>query len=137
MTEHQIQDQIRDALQYMPEIFITRTNVGSGWVGKYNKNYNGTVTIYNPRWFSTGLPKGFPDLCGYKSITIPQEMVGKKIAQFAFIEVKKDGGRVRPEQLDFQRKFLADGAVGGIAHSVEEAIIILRGGFLHDRYFFC
>ena len=56
MTEKQIQDQIREALQYLPEVFIARTNVGSGWVGRYidNRATNGTVTVYNPRWFSTG-----------------------------------------------------------------------------------
>ena len=74
-----------------------------------------------------GSPPVFPDLCGYRSIVIPQEMVGKRIAQFAFIEVKTPTGRVKPEQLDFQRQFLADGAVGGICRNVEEALILLQG----------
>ena len=133
MTEKQIQDQIKDALQFLPEVFITRTNVGSGWVGKYSKNpVSNTVTIYNPRWFSTGLPKGFPDLCGYKSTIITPDMVGKKFAQFAFIEVKTPTGRVAKDQLELHRKFINDGAVGGICRCVEDAIILLRGGMTND-----
>ena len=94
--EKEIQDQIREAFQYLPEVFITRTNVGAGWIGRYFKRDNG-IYMPNPRWFSTGLPKGFPDLCGYKSFTIPQEMVGQRIAQFAFIEVKTETGRPTKE----------------------------------------
>ena len=128
MTEKQIQDQIRDVLAFYHDIFITRTNVGSGWIGAYEKDSNGGVFIPKPRWFSTGLPKGFPDLCGYRSLIISPAMVGQKFAQFAFIEVKTPTGRVRPEQLVFLRKFLHDGAIGGICRSPEEALFLFKGG---------
>ena len=132
MKEKIIQDQIRQALSYEPDINLFRTNVGSGWVGKFLKNPDGSVTIFRPRWFQSGLPKGFPDLCGYVVREISQKMVGKKIAQFAFIEVKNENGRPSKEQIETHRKFLSDGAVGGITRSVEEAIIILRGGCDYD-----
>ena len=55
------------------------------------------------------------------------EMVGQRIAQFAFIEVKTETGRPTKEQLELHRQFLHDGAIGGIARSPEEAIILLKG----------
>ncbi len=127
MTEKQIQDQIREAADYFPGVQLFRTNVGSGWIGQYFKQGNG-IYMPNPRWFSTGLPKGFPDLCGYRSIVISQEMVGKRAALFFWIEVKTPTGRVSKEQLALHRLFRQDGAPGDICRSVEEALILLKGG---------
>jgi len=44
-----------------------------------------------------------------------------------FIEVKKPGGVVRPEQINFIEQMQKRGCIAGIAHSPEEAIEIVNG----------
>lgn len=127
-TEHKIQNDIRNALDFEPDIHIFRANVASGWFGHWSK-FGNTVRINNPRFLSTGLPKGFPDLFGYVSKTITKDMVGKTFAHFAFLEVKSPNGKPSKEQLELQRQFLDDGAIGGIVRSVQDSLIILRGDF--------
>ena len=129
MTEHQIQNQIKDVLAYYHNLYIMRANVGTGWIGDFVKNADDSITIYKPRRFQTGLPAGFPDLFGYKSLIITPEMIGKTIAQFAFVEVKTPKGKASKEQKEMHKQLIEAGAIGGIARSAEEAIKLLRGGF--------
>ena len=99
-TEHDIQSSIRLALS-QHGFCVFRANVG-------------TVKLSDGRWFNTGLPKGFPDLFAVKS------------GKIYFIECKKPGGHVRPEQTHFldtmQERY---GCRGGIAYSVEDALRIV------------
>lgn len=120
MTEHEIQNEIRIAIgKELPNVRLFRANVGSGWTGRIAHRTRDELLLENYRAFATGLPKGTPDLIGFR--TLPDG-----VAQFAFIEVKKPGGRVRPEQEHMIRFLLDSGAVGGIAHSAAEAVEILR-----------
>ena len=75
----------------------------------------GKVKLSDGRWFDTGLPRGFSDLFAVKD--------GKAY----FIEVKKPGGAVGPEQINFITQMKKRGCVAGIAHSPEEAIEIVNG----------
>ena len=117
---------IRDLLSYYHDLNIMRANVGAGWTGDFVKNTDGSITIYEPRRFQTGLPVGFPDLFGYKSITVTPDMVGRKIAQFAYIEVKTPKGKASKEQKEMHAQLDEAGAIGGVAHSAEEALKILK-----------
>ena len=103
MTEAEIQNQIRAKLS--PYAILFRVNVGSG------KTNDG-------RYFSTRVPKGYSDLSGFR----------KSDGKAVFIEVKKPGGSVRLEQENFIKQMRENGAIAGIAHSVEEALEILNGG---------
>ena len=123
MTEHQIQNQIRDTLAYYHDLNIFRANVGKGYL--CHKLPNGFTT---PRWFDTGLPVGFPDLFGYKVTIITPDMVGKKFARFLYMECKTPKGRVSKEQLEMIQRFDIDGCLGGVVRSPEESIILVRGG---------
>lgn len=127
MLEHEIQNQIRLKISAERLSTIFRANVGEGYAGKdIRKNVDGSITIREPRRFQTGLPKGFPDLFGLKPITITPDMVGKKIAVFAFIEVKqpkKKPTKLQQNMIDF---LLTSGAIGGVAHSDDEAAEKLR-----------
>ena len=128
MTEKQIQDQIRELENYIPGTRIFRANVGGGWQGQYFKKNNG-IFLPSPHWFSTGLPKGFPDLFGYRAKLITTQMVGKIFTEFFWIEVKTPTGKVSKEQLDLHRLFRHDGVPGDVCRCVDDAIILLRGGF--------
>ena len=127
MTEKQIQDQIRNAADFIPGVQLFRANVGGGWQGRYFKKFNG-IFLPEPHWFTTGLPKGFPDLFGYRLRVISPDMLNKIFAEFFWIEVKTPSGRVSNEQLDLHRVFRSDGVPGDICRSLEEALILLKGG---------
>ena len=128
--EHRIQNQIRDVIAYYHDLNIFRANVGKGWAYSpdYIKNPDGSILIPNPNWFSSGLPRGFPDLFGYKSIIITPDMVGKKFAWFTAMEVKTKIGKLSTEQAEMLKRFDEDGCLNGVVRSVEDSIILVRGG---------
>ena len=103
MTEHDIQTEIRAAVS--PWCAIFRANVGK-------------VKTPDGRWFSTGLPPGFSDLFG----------VRRRDGKAVFIEVKKPGGKVSPDQRHFIETMRSFGAVAGICYSTEEAITLVTEG---------
>lgn len=106
-TEHTIQNEIRVALTENGYT-VFRANVGK-------------VKTVDGRWFDTGLPKGHPDLYGFR----PDGKV-------FYIEVKNAKGRARPEQKQFIKTVKARGALAGIARSVEDALDIVHGVFANE-----
>lgn len=99
-SEQEVQNEIRVALTQAGYI-VFRTNVGK-------------VKTADGRWFDTGLPKGHPDLYGFR----PD-------GKIFYIEVKKENGRVRPEQQRFIDIVKSRGAIAGVARNVEEALKII------------
>lgn len=104
--EKQIQDAIRSGCADIARLY--RANVG------VFKTLDGRVV-------NTGLPKGFPDLFGYRLSD------GKFIA----IEVKAPRGRVRLEQEQVLNSLISQGIPAGVARSVEEARHIIMEGDPH------
>ena len=101
--EHAIQNAIRLALKDICVMF--RINVGS-------------ARTINENYFTTGVPKGFSDLFGFR----------KSDGKAVFIEVKTPKGRASKEQLRFIEKMIADGAIAGICRSTEDALRLVNGG---------
>lgn len=117
MREADIQNQIRIHVSQHQLGILFRANVGEAWTGDSIKhNPDGSITIYRPRRFKTGLPPGFSDLFGVSAD-------GRAI----FIEVKSKTGRLRPEQENFLAQMARAGALAGVARSPEEAKKILSG----------
>lgn len=100
-TESLIQSQIRVGLSKAGHT-VFRVNVGK-------------VKMQNGRWFETGVPKGFPDLFGFR----PD-------GRIFFIEVKNETGKLRPEQEKFIEQMRKRGALAGVARSVEDAMEIVN-----------
>jgi len=119
MNEHDIQNSIR--LQFsrqVPEGLLFRVNVGKGWTGSRIKhNLDGSITIYNPRPFDTGVPPGFSDLFG----VLPG---GKAL----FLEIKTPKGRPTEAQTNFLVQAKCAGAAAGVARSIEDVLKIINGG---------
>ena len=69
---------------------LFRFNAGKAWTGETVDFKSGFLVLRNPRRFH-GAPEGFPDLAGWETITVTQEMVGQKIAVFRGVEVKATG----------------------------------------------
>lgn len=104
MTEQDIMNSIRLKLSEIG-FAVFRANVGK-------------IKLSDGRWFDTGLPKGFSDLFAVKD------------GKIYFIEVKKPGGKIRPEQTTFIETMKNRyGCKAGIVHSVEEAISLVSDGY--------
>ncbi|WP_019132671.1 VRR-NUC domain-containing protein [Peptoniphilus obesi] len=100
IPEKQIQDSIRVALS--PYCYVYRANVG--------------VFRQGDRFINTGLPKGFPDLFGFR----------KKDGKMFFIEVKNIKGRLSREQKLFGQEMQKQKVLYGVARSIEDAYKILE-----------
>lgn len=105
-SEHAIQNAIQVAVS-MDHHHIFRVNTGS-------------VKTADGRWFKTGVPNGFPDLCGYR----------KQDNQMFFIEVKNAKGKPRSDQIRFHQQLMHDGVIHGIARSSEDALKIINEGLV-------
>jgi hypothetical protein len=100
--EHRIQNEIRLALADTCIIF--RMNVGKGYTA-------------DGRYFTTGVPKGFSDLFGFR----------KSDGKAVFIEVKTPTGRPTEQQKHFLETMREYGAIAGICRSAEDAIELTGG----------
>lgn len=102
-SEHKIQNDIRVGVS-MAGHMIFRANVGK-------------VRMDNGGWFDTGLPKGFPDLFGFR----------KSDGKIFFIECKNETGKLRTEQKQFAKTIKKWPVLYGVARSVDDALAIIGG----------
>ena len=102
MTETDIMNSIRLKLSEM-DFIVFRANVGK-------------VKLEDGRWFNTGLPRGFSDVFAMKN------------GKIYFIEVKKTGGVIGDDQLNFIKQMQNKGCTAGIVYSVEEAVELVECG---------
>lgn len=92
------------------------------------RNNRGQVMLPNGGRLSYGVgPNGASDFIGYRRITITQDMVGQRIAQFLAVESKRPNAHGTDPQLEFIARVESDGGCAGIAHDSEEALRIIRG----------
>lgn len=82
---------------------LFRNTVGTGWQGsRVPDTRHGVVALLNPRFVTFGLTPDSPDLVGWRSVVVTNEMVGATVAQFVGGEVKTRTGKLS----DGQRRFL-------------------------------
>lgn len=122
-TESKIKADIFKKLGGRPDVRLFRNNVGMAYMGTVSKKSVDCVTIKNYRVVKFGLFKGSGDLIGWKTTTITQDMVGKKIAQFLSVEVKRPHGRRRPDQALWAYIVGDMGGIAIFAESVDSAEI--------------
>ena len=103
MTEQDIQNLIRAALTPIAMVFRINT---------------GTVKTHDGRYFSSGTPKGYSDLSGFR----------KSDGKMFFLEIKSATGRLRPDQRKFLTEMNKYDVITGVARSVEDAIEIIECG---------
>ena len=111
MTESQIQAEILRELGSRPDVRLFRNQVG--------------CAQSDGRWIRYGLTPGSADLIGWQVVAVTPEMVGRKLAVFTSIEVKREHGKLTPEQDNWRRVVSAAGGAAGVARSVAEAAAIL------------
>lgn len=105
-SEHEIQKEILVALS-QHKCSVNRANVGK-------------VLTKDNRWFSTGLPNGFPDIFGFRWID----------NQFFTIEVKNKNGQPRDDQIRYHEFQKSHNVIHGIARSAQDALMIVDGGLI-------
>lgn len=91
------------------------------------RNNTGALRDANGQLIRFGLCEGSADLIGYTTVEITPEMVGQRVAVFAAVEVKSRTGRPTPQQTAFLAHIEAAGGRAGIARSIADAQLILRG----------
>lgn len=129
MKEKNIQDNIRFKVSKKdPSVLLFRNNNGQGFVGKVEKEFVNLsqIVLSFYRRIVFGLFPGSADLIGLKSIVITPEMVGKKIAVFVSLEIKKPGEKLKDEQLQWLSVMQQRGAIAGVATSADEALELLK-----------
>lgn len=105
---------------------IFRNNTGVGWQGQTKTTTSGDKLIIDPRPLHAGLCVGSSDLIGWTPVVITESMVGKKVAVFTAIEVKKPSGKASPSQLNFIHQVSIDGGIAGIAKNEDEALALVK-----------
>jgi len=71
---------------------LFRINSGMGWAGQIVSHKNGRIVLKNARPFH-GAPDGWPDLSGWTTLEITEDMVGENIAVFTGLELKATGSQ--------------------------------------------
>lgn len=79
---------------------LFRINAGVGWTGSKVRRLKDAILISDPRPLHAA-PIGWPDLCGWRTVTITPDMVGLDVAVFVGEEFKLTGD-LRPEQRVFR-----------------------------------
>lgn len=89
---------------------LFRINAGMGWAGEIVNRTDEFLVLKNPRPLYAA-PEGWPDLCGWKTVEITPEMVGKKLAVFRGVEVKTGRQTLRQKQKNFRDVMRMMGAI--------------------------
>jgi hypothetical protein len=105
---------------------LFRQNVGQGWQGQRDQQAErmlggNVIVLRNPRPLIAGLCTGSSDLIGWRSIEVTADMVGRRLAVFAAVEVKSATGRPTEQQRAFLAAVQDAGGVACVARSVEDA----------------
>lgn len=132
MNENNVQKRIWLGLASVSTLF--RLNTGKGWISNLGPKGviwqdDGSIRMLAPRPVALGfgLVNGDPvvgacDLPGWTTVTITADMVGREVAVFTSIEVKKsEGGRTTKEQANWRDRVRQAGGIAGVAASPEEA----------------
>jgi hypothetical protein len=112
--EKKIIDDILSSLDPSTERLF-RINAGVGWTGKIIKRTMDAIVLGAPRILRAA-PEGWPDLFGWKTITITPDMVGLKIAVVRAVEVKANDDRLRTAQAKFKQLIESMGGIFEISH---------------------
>lgn len=121
MKENTIKALIRRALANSDDVRLFNNPVGQAFLGEAVALKDGSVIIKKPVRITYGLVAGSADLIGWKTIEVTPEMVGKKLAVFLSLEIKRPGQKLRKDQAQWAKQVRKFGGIAGAATSIEEA----------------
>ena len=125
MTE---KDNEKRVLKNAPRINqrLFQNRVAGAWVGDSQVWQGSNLLLKNARPIKSGFGPGSSDLIGWTTVTITEEMVGRKMAVFTAVEVKrpaqpgKPKGKPSDKQMNFLRVVNDSGGIGSLAYSPED-----------------
>lgn len=107
---HKHQDIIDDLLINQPDnVRLFQSRAGFAWQGV--STVKGIFRIIKNAIPFYGMPDGFPDTCGWTSVEITPDMIGKKIAIFTAVEVKTGKQELTKEQRAFRDIIIRMGGI--------------------------
>jgi hypothetical protein len=121
---------------------IFRNNVGMGWIGESTRFHAktpvmcnpGDVLIRNARPLHAGLCEGSSDLIGWTQKEVTPEMVGRPVAIFTALEVKKsERARVTSAQLNFIAQVRSAGGIAGLTSNEQQVHGLITGKDLFSQ----
>lgn len=110
---------------------LFRINSGMAWTGKKLGPFNtkktvilnpGDIVIRQARPFH-GAPKGTPDLVGFTTLTINEDLIGKRVAVFTSFEVKTESVRETKEQRAFIEMIKMSGGIASIVRHLNDLFV--------------
>lgn len=125
-SEAEIQAEIRLALGLREDLRLWRNNRGFAWAGPVLHREAEIVTLLRPRYLEYGLCNGASDLIGCRLVRVGPEHVGRTLAVFTAIEVKRPGKGPTADQRRFLGLLREWGGCAGVAHSRAEAVAIVE-----------
>lgn len=124
MSETDLQRRIQLAVS-APDVRLWRNSVGEAWLGRTFSIRDGRLVSGKASRVRFGLAPGSSDLIGLRSAIITPEMVGRRVAIFAAVEVKGERTPTMNEQAAFVRMVIEQGGLAGFARSERDALDIL------------
>lgn len=111
----------------LPLVRLFRNNVGKAFYGKkaYSANFGEILTKLHRVTY--GLLAGSSDIIGWKTVEITPEMVGRKVAVFVSLEVKRPGKNPTECQQRWLDVVNASGGIAARVDSPEQAVEVLNG----------
>lgn len=112
---------------------LFKNEVGAAWQGemdRYNSSIPQRITLKNCRRVTYGLCTGSSDLIGWTPVTITPDMVGRKLAVFTAVEVKKNkhgSYKATEDQKRFISAVLNAGGFSGVADCNKDLEEIING----------
>lgn len=122
MTESNTLKRILIGLAKHKALRLFRNNTGKAWQGKLSPAGPGNILLRDFRPLEAGLCKGSSDLIGWYTV----EHGGKKIAVFTALEVKKEKGKVSPEQKNFIDRVIEAGGIAGVVKEQSDFLELLQ-----------
>lgn len=130
MKEKDIQDEIRLQIgKLFDNIRIFRNNCGVAFFGKC-VNIKGIGTVLTKlRRVVYGLHVGSSDLIGWTTVSITKDMVGKRVAIFTSLEIKKPKKQPTEEQRNWLNVVKLSGGISCRIDNADDIGRFLNGPF--------
>lgn len=100
--ENIVKEAVKKYLTTRTDAVLVSNPSGTAWLGKLLEHRQSSVLLGFARRVAFGcFAPGAPDMIGFQTVTITQDMVGKQFARFTVLEIKREGGgRVTADQAD-------------------------------------
>lgn len=124
--EKDIQAAIRLRLGLDPAVRLFRNNRGVAWMGRIIDRRGGLVVLENARPVEFGLTDGASDLIGMTQVVMTPEMLGRTLAIFTALEVKRPRIGVPEHQARFVEFVSGFGGIAAVVRSPDDAAAAVR-----------